>query len=68
MKPKYSAIGELVCYPCPYQKSHPDFGLDLIPRPQTPEDIGRAVAFFASDDASEINGQALNVNGGAIMS
>ena len=39
-----------------------------IPRPQTPEDIGRAVAFFASDDASEINGQALNVNGGAIMS
>ena len=30
-----------------------------IPRPQTPEDIGRAVAFFASDDASEINGQAL---------
>jgi NAD(P)-dependent dehydrogenase (short-subunit alcohol dehydrogenase family) len=37
-------------------------------RPQTPEDIGRAVAFFASDDASEITGQALNVNGGAIMS
>lgn len=36
-------------------------------RPQTPEDIGRAVAFFASDDASEITGQALNVNGGAIM-
>ena len=39
-----------------------------IPRPQTPEDMGRAVAFLASDDASEINGQALNVNGGAIMS
>ncbi len=38
-----------------------------IPRPQTPEDIGRAVAFLASDDASEITGQALNVNGGAIM-
>jgi len=37
-------------------------------RPQTPEDIGRAVAFFASDDASEITGQALNVNGGAVMS
>jgi NAD(P)-dependent dehydrogenase (short-subunit alcohol dehydrogenase family) len=36
-------------------------------RPQTPEDIGRAVAFFASDDASEITGQALNVNGGTIM-
>ncbi len=39
-----------------------------LPRPQTPEDIGRAVAFLASEDASEINGQALNVNGGAIMS
>ena len=38
-----------------------------LPRPQTPEDIGRAVAFLASDDASEINGQALNVNGGGIM-
>ncbi len=36
-------------------------------RPQTPEDIGRAVAFFASDDASEVTGQALNVNGGAIL-
>jgi NAD(P)-dependent dehydrogenase (short-subunit alcohol dehydrogenase family) len=34
-------------------------------RPQTPEDIAKAVAFLASDDASEITGQALNVNGGA---
>ncbi len=37
-------------------------------REQTPEDIGRAVAFLASDDASQITGQALNVNGGAVMS
>ncbi len=36
-------------------------------RPQTPEDIGKAVAFLASEDASQITGQALNVNGGAIM-
>ena len=36
-------------------------------REQTPEDIGKAVAFLASDDASEITGQALNVNGGGIM-
>ncbi len=36
-------------------------------RSQTPEDIGKAVAFLASDDAAEITGQALNVNGGAIM-
>ncbi|MDA1279493.1 MAG: SDR family NAD(P)-dependent oxidoreductase [Chloroflexi bacterium] len=36
-------------------------------RPQTPEDIGKTVAFLASDDASEITGQAINVNGGAAM-
>lgn len=36
-------------------------------REQTPEDIGRAVAFFASDDAINITGQALNVNGGIRM-
>lgn len=36
-------------------------------REQTPEDVGKAVAFFASDDANEITGQALNVNGGAVM-
>jgi meso-butanediol dehydrogenase / (S,S)-butanediol dehydrogenase / diacetyl reductase len=33
-------------------------------REQTPEDIGKAVAFFASDDARNITGQALNVDGG----
>ena len=36
-------------------------------RAQTPEDIGRAVAFFASDDALNITGQSLNVNGGTRM-
>ncbi len=36
-------------------------------RPQTPRDIGAAVAFLASQDARNITGQALNINGGAIM-
>ena len=36
-------------------------------RAQTPEDIGKAVAFFASDDAYNITGQSLNVNGGTRM-
>ncbi len=36
-------------------------------REQTPEDIGKAVAFFASDDAVNITGQSLNVNGGTRM-
>jgi len=34
-------------------------------RPQTPEDIGNAAVFLASDRAREITGQALNVCGGA---
>lgn len=33
-------------------------------REQTPEDIGKAVAFLASDDARNITGQSLNVDGG----
>ena len=36
-------------------------------RPQKPEDIGKTVAFLASDESSEITGQAINVNGGAAM-
>jgi NAD(P)-dependent dehydrogenase (short-subunit alcohol dehydrogenase family) len=33
-------------------------------RVQYPEDMGNAVVFFASDEAKEITGQALNVCGG----
>jgi len=33
-------------------------------RGQTAEDIGRAVVFFASEDAKNITGQTLNVDGG----
>jgi meso-butanediol dehydrogenase / (S,S)-butanediol dehydrogenase / diacetyl reductase len=42
----------------------------MIPlkRPQTPEDIGNLVAFLASEEAKEITGQAINVDGGAIFS
>jgi len=36
-------------------------------REQTPEDVGRAVAFFASEDAKNITGQSLNVDGGMDM-
>lgn len=35
-------------------------------REQTPEDIGRAVVFFASEDARNITAQSLNVDGGLI--
>ena len=36
-------------------------------REQTPEDVGHAVAFLASDYAKNITGQALNVSGGSHM-
>jgi NAD(P)-dependent dehydrogenase (short-subunit alcohol dehydrogenase family) len=36
-------------------------------REETPEDIGRAAVFFASEDARNITGQSLNVNGGNRM-
>ena len=34
---------------------------------QTVEDVAKAVAFFASEDANVITGQSLNVNGGTRM-
>jgi len=42
---------------------------DLVPmkREQTPEDIGWAAVFFASEEAHNITGQALCVDGGAVM-
>jgi len=36
-------------------------------REQTAEDIGRAVVFFVSDDAKNVTGQVLMVDGGQIM-
>ncbi len=38
-----------------------------LKRPQTPEDIGHAVAFLASGDAKQITGQTLLVNSGSVM-
>ena len=42
---------------------------DLVPQrcEQTPEDIGWAAVFLASDEARAITGQALNVDGGCVM-
>ena len=36
-------------------------------REQTPEDVGRLAAFLASDDARNITGQAINLDGGRRM-
>jgi len=54
MEGKYPELGALAFTP--------------LRREQTPEDIGRAVVFLASEDAKNITGQALNVDGGLIKS
>jgi NAD(P)-dependent dehydrogenase (short-subunit alcohol dehydrogenase family) len=36
-------------------------------REQTPEDMGKAAVFLVSDDAKNITGQALHVDGGLVM-
>jgi NAD(P)-dependent dehydrogenase (short-subunit alcohol dehydrogenase family) len=36
-------------------------------REQTPEDIGRLVSFLASDDAINITGQEIKVDGGITL-
>ncbi len=38
-----------------------------LKREQTAEDIGYAVVFLASEDARNITGQSLNVDGGMVM-
>jgi NAD(P)-dependent dehydrogenase (short-subunit alcohol dehydrogenase family) len=40
----------------------------ILKRPLLPEDIGYAVVFLASAQARSITGQALNVDGGAVLS
>ena len=38
-----------------------------LKRGQTVENIGRAVVFLVSEDARNITGQSLNVDGGMVM-
>jgi len=38
-----------------------------LKKEQTPEDMGRAVVFLVSEDAKNITGQALSIDGGRIM-
>ena len=46
---------------------YPELGaFTPLGREQTPEDIGRAVVFLVSEDAKNITGQALNVDGGLV--
>ena len=42
--------------------------LTPLGRPQSADDVGKAVAFLCSDDAANITGQCLHVDGGAVIS
>ena len=39
----------------------------VLKREQTAEDIGRAVVFLVSEDARNITGHALSVDGGSLL-
>ena len=48
---------------------YPELGpITPLGREQTVEDIGHAVVFLVSEDAKNITGQSLNVDGGKVMS
>ena len=48
---------------------HPDmFSSTPLRREQTVEDVGRSVVYLVSDDARNISGQTLNVDGGMVKS
>ncbi|MBI4219892.1 MAG: SDR family oxidoreductase [Chloroflexi bacterium] len=61
VNPKYQGLGPRQVFDGMIQ--------DIIPlkREQTPEDVGQLVAFLASEDARNITGQAINVDGGAFL-
>jgi len=53
------------------ESSHKPFeqGVQQTPlgRAITPEDVGHAAVFFAADEAKNITGQALNIDGGSVL-
>ncbi len=58
---------ELVMFPDQAAVAQLMAGLQSIPRRGLPEDVANAVVFLASDEASFITGQTINVDGGWAM-
>lgn len=69
--PMWQAVEQLIAIDKPDNSvSAYDSSLEgsALKRSQTPEDIGQAAVFFASSLSRNITGQALNVDGGQVMS
>jgi meso-butanediol dehydrogenase/(S,S)-butanediol dehydrogenase/diacetyl reductase len=64
MKAQYSSLADLTPEQIFEQRVKP---LTALERPQTAEDIASLVAYLASEEAKNITGQAINVDGGAVM-
>ena len=64
LKEKYSSMADLTPEQIFEQRVKP---LTALGRPQTAEDIASLVAYLASDEAKNITGQAIHVDGGAVM-
>jgi len=65
--PKYKGMDPREWFVAMMEGKYPELALFTpLRREQTPEDIGRAVAFLVSEDARNITGQTLNVDGGLV--
>ena len=64
MKETYSSLADKTPEEIFEQRVKP---LTVLGRPQTAEDIASLVAYLASEEAKNITGQAMNVDGGAVM-
>jgi len=64
MKETYSSLADKTTEEIFGQRVKP---LTALGRPQTAEDIASLVTYLASEEAKNITGQAINVDGGAVM-
>jgi NAD(P)-dependent dehydrogenase (short-subunit alcohol dehydrogenase family) len=65
--PEYAGIDPRKWFVDLLAGKHPEMALNTpLRREQTAEDMGNAVVFLVSEDAKNISGQALNIDGGRV--
>jgi len=65
--PEYNGIDPRKWFVDLLAGNHPEMALNTpLRREQTAEDMGQAVVFLVSEDAKNISGQALNIDGGRV--